>query len=171
MNMKTSVVTCFKKFITVKGRASRSECLWFWLFVIIVNLFLALCAIVLPIYVFGFIGNLSLMTYYAIIITDWLPNLWAFITLPPVICVTIRRLHDVNLSGWWILYYHLFLLVSAIMFLLFEYNFLKEPTLLILIIWVIIRVILLACAISPFYFLFKKGTAGDNRFGADPLAE
>ncbi len=153
MNMQTAVITCFKKFITIKGRASRSEFWWFALFSIIMSYGLKLF---IDVGIFGFeFQSLSPSSV-----------MWSIITFFPWICLYARRLHDINLSGWWQLYYCLFGLVSVILFLLLIYNVAVTQTVLIF-----IGIILLACAISPIYFLSKKGTAGDNRFGADPLAE
>jgi len=57
------------------------------------------------------------------------------ILLPPHLAVSIRRLHDQNLSGW---YY----LVSLIPF---------------------------AGPLMMLWWMTRPGTAGDNRFGSDPL--
>ncbi len=98
--------------------------------------------------------------------------LLTIITFIPLICVIIRRLHDINLSGWWVLFYHLFLIASVIVVgilvivgsIAFSFISLDDSGVLLVIIWV-------SALITAIYFLSKKGTAGDNRFGADPLAE
>lgn len=46
MTFKASVKTCFRKFATFQGRASRSEYWWFFLFMLIV--------IYLPLFAAGF---------------------------------------------------------------------------------------------------------------------
>ena len=61
---------------------------------------------------------------------------WSLANLLPGIAIGVRRLHDLDKSGWWVLI-ALIPLIGAI----------------ILIVW-----------------YCSKGTTGDNRFGADPLA-
>jgi uncharacterized membrane protein YhaH (DUF805 family) len=77
MNMGTAIMTCFKKYATYSGRASRSEFWYFLLFYLIVE-YLA--------YHFGIIGLL-------VEIVVWIP----------LFAAGIRRLHDADKSGWWIL--------------------------------------------------------------------
>jgi uncharacterized membrane protein YhaH (DUF805 family) len=54
----------------------------------------------------------------------------------------VRRFHDIDMSGWWVLG---FSILNAIPYL-----------------GVISALVML-------YFLIKKGTSGDNRFGSDPV--
>lgn len=78
MNFKDAIVSCFTKYVTLEGRASRSE-YWYWV------LFCILCSILL-------LDILKSETLYAI---------FNLLTLLPFIAVAARRLHDVNRSGWW----------------------------------------------------------------------
>ncbi len=137
MDMQTSVITCFKKYITIKGRASLSEFWWFILFNLIIYLFLNTIVIILYklAYELAYIGDTSLIMYHEI--ASIVPAIWYLLIVIPITCAYIRRLHDINRSGWWYLF-----------------------TFIPLIGW-----------ITSLVFLSKKGTAGDNRFGADPLAE
>ena len=94
MNMKEAVTSVLvKKYSTIEGRASRSEFWWFFLFYYLGS-FLASALDAGLGWQFGesdpFAGQpgvLYLLFLLAIII--------------PTICVTARRLHDVNRSGWW----------------------------------------------------------------------
>ncbi len=161
MNMQTAVKTCFKKFITIKGRASRSEFWWFILVIIIVTLLLR------------FFGDIQFFRHnpYLLEIRPF-STAWSLITLPALICVSVRRLHDINLSGWWVLFYYLLFIPSVIVVgilvivgsIAFNFISLDDSSVLLGIAW-------FGALITPIYFLSKKGTAGDNRFGADPLAE
>jgi len=69
-----AINSCFSKFITISGRARRSEYWWFSLFFFILTT---------PCFLIPFIG--------------WI--VW-LIMLIPYITVWIRRLHDANHSGW-----------------------------------------------------------------------
>jgi uncharacterized membrane protein YhaH (DUF805 family) len=83
MDFMTAVKTCISKYTTIEGRASRSEYWWFYLF----NIILLIVASVLD----AMIG----LPLFALVVTLGL--------IAPGICVSIRRMHDKNKSGWWLL--------------------------------------------------------------------
>ncbi|MDO6429569.1 DUF805 domain-containing protein [Flavitalea sp. BT771] len=76
-------IAAFKKYAVFNGRARRSEYWYFFLFNIIIS------------FVLGFIGGAMGNAYLQVI--------WALATLIPNIAVGVRRMHDVNKSGWFIL--------------------------------------------------------------------
>ena len=96
MNMKEAVTSAvFKKYATIEGRASRSEYWWFTLFSALGGILFYVIDAVLG-WQFGEpdifgnrAGDLNLLFRLALLV--------------PIVCVTARRLHDVNRSGWWIL--------------------------------------------------------------------
>lgn len=73
MDLTTSVKTCLSKYATFEGRAKRSEYWWFWL-----------CGTLL-----------SYVPFVGIIV--------AFGVIIPTVAAGVRRLHDTNHCGWWIL--------------------------------------------------------------------
>jgi uncharacterized membrane protein YhaH (DUF805 family) len=77
MDIKTAVVTCLTKYVEFEGRASRSEFWWFVLFQIIVVFILS--------FIFPLLGTIVSLAL-----------------LLPAIAATVRRLHDIGRSGWWI---------------------------------------------------------------------
>lgn len=83
MNFVEAIQAGFKNYVNFETRASRSE-YWYWtLFVIIFNT------------VFGGIwGNAALGLVGAI---------FALVTFVPNISISVRRLHDLGKSGWWLL--------------------------------------------------------------------
>ena len=94
MNMKEAVTSAvFKKYATIEGRASRSEFWWFFLFWVLGDILFDVLDAVLGWQfgepdIFGSQpGVLNLLFNLGI--------------LAPTVCVTARRLHDVNRSGWW----------------------------------------------------------------------
>jgi len=91
MNFSESISTCFRKFVSAKGRASRSEYWWFQLFLYL----LSFITIFVDILIFS--DNVMENAIFPI------NTITSLITLLPAVCVFIRRLHDVNRSGWWIL--------------------------------------------------------------------
>ena len=88
MTFSESISTCFKKYFVIQGRASRSEYWWFQL-------------IVTPSYFLSMVFNNEL-TYFFLGIT--------LFCLIPAISAGVRRLHDTNKSGF-------FLLISFIPFI------------------------------------------------------
>ena len=81
MTFNDSVSTCLKKYFVFQGRASRSEYWWFQL-------------IVSPSYAISTILE-NEITYFFLGIT--------LFTLIPAISVGVRRLHDTNRSGFFLL--------------------------------------------------------------------
>ncbi|MDB9734885.1 DUF805 domain-containing protein [Porticoccaceae bacterium] len=96
MNMKEAVTSAVvKKYATIEGRASRSEFWWFTLFLVLGGILFDVLDAVLG-WQFGepdIFGNRP----------GVLNLLYNLAVLVPIVCVTARRLHDVNRSGWWML--------------------------------------------------------------------
>ncbi len=89
MTFSQSIRTCFRKYVDFTGRAARSEYWWFTLFMIL--------------------GNLA-ATMVDIAMFDVPPEqygplngIFSLATFLPGLAVSVRRLHDVNRSGWWLL--------------------------------------------------------------------
>lgn len=83
MDFMTAVRTCLNKYFVIEGRAARSEYWWFYLFMIIVYVVAMIIDSVIGIPLFYLIAALGL--------------------LAPSICASIRRMHDKDKSGWWLL--------------------------------------------------------------------
>ena len=93
INFFDSIKICFKKYFIVEGRASRSE-YWYWvLFVIILDLFVD--------YLDATIAGVPWLEYEKLY--GPLGIVLTVITFLPGLAVSVRRLHDVNKSGWWLL--------------------------------------------------------------------
>ena len=110
-------MAALKKYATFEGRARRKE---YWFFV----LFYFVIAVVLSI-AEGMVGTGGILV-----------GLFALGMILPNLAVSVRRLHDTDHSGWWLL----------------------------------ISLVPLVGAIVLLVFFCTGGTAGSNRFGADPKA-
>lgn len=80
MTFGESITTCLAKYADFDGRASRSEYWWFYLFTVLVN--------------------------WGALIIDPFGVLYAVLNLAfllPTLSAAVRRLHDTNKSGWWML--------------------------------------------------------------------
>ena len=79
MNPFNYYIEVLKKYAVFSGRARRAECWYFYLFDFLISIVLALISegILFGIYSLG--------------------------TFIPGLAVSVRRLHDTNRSGWWLL--------------------------------------------------------------------
>jgi uncharacterized membrane protein YhaH (DUF805 family) len=85
MDFSQAIKICLNKYATLSGRAQRSEYWYFFLFMVIVNII----ASVLDSVIFGDIPVLYLIATLALLV--------------PSIAAGVRRLHDTDKSGWWLL--------------------------------------------------------------------
>lgn len=76
MNFGQAISTCFSKYATFSGRASRPEFWWFFLFQLLVSI-------------------------AASMLGDLVSSLVSLALLLPALAVGARRLHDIGKSGWW----------------------------------------------------------------------
>lgn len=83
MTFVDAVKTCLAKYVDPKGRAGRAEYWWFLLFNVIVGVVFGIVDAIIGNKVLGYLVDLALL----------LPN----------IMVGIRRLHDLDRSGWFLL--------------------------------------------------------------------
>lgn len=117
MGFTDAILSGFRNYVTFSGRAARSE-YWYWV------LFSVLASIGGEI--------LDAITGGAGLINGAVA-LGLFL---PALSVAVRRLHDLDRTGWW----YLIILIPLV-------------GLIVLIVWFV-----------------KRGTAGPNRFGPDPLS-
>jgi uncharacterized membrane protein YhaH (DUF805 family) len=141
MTYKQSLRTCLlQKYATFSGRASRSEYWWFMLTVIAVLVlpglgFSVAQSLGVPVDA-GYLAN-AVVTVGSIFFA-----IFGLAILIPSLAVTVRRFHDINLSGWWYLGLVLATFVPVVGFL---------------------------ATLANFGIPVLKGTQGPNRFGPDPL--
>lgn len=89
MTFGQSISTCFSKYCTFSGRASRSEYWWWFLFSFIIG-----C-------LFGIPSSITAVNHSA---SSGLPIISYIVSLAlflPSLGVLFRRLHDTGKSGWW----------------------------------------------------------------------
>jgi len=134
-----AIATCLRKYVVFRGRARRPE-YWYWL------LFQVLLTI------------LALALDAATVDRTWGPfhlavDLGLFL---PTVAVMVRRLHDTDTSGWWVV-------IPLIAIAIPPIRAIAIPP---------IAVIALIGWIALFVQTCRRGTAGANRFGpefAQPL--
>lgn len=101
MTFGDSIGTCFSKYATFDGRASRSEFWWWFLFTL-------------------------LASAGASIFSDKLSALFSLVVLLPSLAVGARRLHDTDRSGWFLLLW-LIPLIGWLILLVWATQESKEP--------------------------------------------
>jgi uncharacterized membrane protein YhaH (DUF805 family) len=86
MGFGQAIATCFRKYAVFSGRASRSE---YWFFVLFeILLYIVLVAVDIA----AFRGSMNVFSTLA-----------SLVLLLPGLAVQVRRLHDTDKSGWWVL--------------------------------------------------------------------
>ena len=135
----------FRRYAEFSGRSRRME---FWSY----NLFNLIVYAILFAVLFGTMGGLGVFSPtqganpsailsglfggFGLVI-----GLYVLATFIPTLAVTVRRLHDRDMSGWWYLGFMVLSLIPLVGFIV---------------------------SIAFLVIMFLPGTPGPNRFGADP---
>lgn len=154
-------IKCIKNYVNFSGRACRKEYWYFTLFTLIFMLVATTCDIAL----------FSLERAMVFSPFQWIFGL--FILLPQL-AVLVRRLHDTNRSGKWVLWYYLLFFVWAIIMLIYLFYYIISmkiddvPA-----DFVAVMIAGLGFCVWTVFFLVwccQRGTVGTNKYGPDPLA-
>lgn len=131
-----------KKYFQFSGRANRKEYIVFTVF------FFLLCKF-LELFVFSDLVNSDIrsMNFYEIESYIYIALFFVLFLFIPSLSITVRRLHDLNLNGWWVLFIYLLTMLYIIFFkqYVFLFGYIIDTPLLIL-----------------------KGTSGTNKYGEPP---
>ena len=104
MGFTDALKTCYEKSFIIEGRASRSEYWWFQSHIIAA-------------FIFGMTVDPDGLFMF------WLFILLVLVSLPANFCVTVRRWHDLELSGW-----HVLILVIPFIGILVTWIFFCMPS-------------------------------------------
>jgi uncharacterized membrane protein YhaH (DUF805 family) len=152
MGFGEAIRVCLAKYVDFTGRARRSEYWWFVVFAVLVGIATAVIdRVVAP----GYVavhgrGPVSMLASLALLL--------------PSIAVSVRRLHDIDRTGWWILIFYAAVIVLVFVAIGSAFTGHAATALLLLL-------VLLAFCVWLIVWFATKGTAGPNRFGPDPLAD
>jgi uncharacterized membrane protein YhaH (DUF805 family) len=160
------------KYVQFNGRARRSEYWLFFLFQFVVSIALGLI---------GAIAGLKAPMEAA-------TNLFSLAMLLPTIAVSVRRFHDINRTGWWVIFPLVVLIVTLIIYFVFNGTAFiaamkdvdlqavqaEDETAIMdmftalapMLLWVWLPTWL--ASVVTFVFHVMDGTKGANRFGPDP---
>jgi uncharacterized membrane protein YhaH (DUF805 family) len=124
---------CFRKYATFRGRSARQEYVVFTIANFILSAILGLIPVV--------------------------GGIFGLIIILPGLAVAVRRLHDLNKSGWWLLAPYGIMLIGLI-----GIAATVEEGRAALWVWVIVLGGVAALVMS-IWMIFTRGTIGSNRFG------
>ena len=158
MTFLSAVQSGFRNFATFTGRASRAEFWWWTLFALLVQ------------------GVTSA-------VDDTVNSIASLVLLLPGLAVNVRRLHDTNRRGWWLVWPLLTLLVGIVSFALFavsasldlakssEWDLedaLQGAPIVFVIIGGVALLATLVLGLINLSFTLMKSDPGMNRFGPPP---
>ena len=144
-----------EKYAEFSGRASRSEYWWFFLAIVVAYIVVSI--------VENIVGLNQMMGPYGI-----LSLLLLLGTLVPSIAVGVRRLHDTNRSGWWIL---IALVPYGLMALAGVMALAGAGALGLLAMMGLIGIVAMVGAVVLLIFMVLPGTPRDNNYGPPPSAD
>ena len=101
----------FQRYFDFSGRSSRSEFWFFELFLIISGIAVGLAETIIT-------ATLGFPLF--------LQAIWGLFTFIPSISIAVRRLHDIDKSGWWLLL-HIIILFGSIVLLIFHIKNTQGP--------------------------------------------
>lgn len=167
MGFGAAIASGFNNYANFNGRAARSEYWWWFLFVVLLGIGVGIVGGVLDVAMGSKLPDLALRGVLQLALL--LPNL----------AVAVRRLHDLNRSGWWIgAIFIIWLFVLALFVpvaLRMNENHLGGygamdgiPAAVFLVMGLLV---LVAGVFGLMLFIWNcmRGTRGPNRFGDDPL--
>lgn len=147
MGFGESISVCFRKYVTFSGRANRAEFWWWYLFTFLLGITATLTDLALgvPLHEDGAASVACRL-----------------LTMLPTLAVMVRRLHDIDMSGWWIGAY--FVVVTPFLFVV-EGGPLSGGARVLVGLWaLVVCCFTIVMVIASLY----RGTRGPNRYGRAP---
>ena len=173
LSFTQAVRSVLTQYATFTGRASRAEYWWFFLFTVLLNAVTGIPDLVLG----RVVQDLNGFTPFGTVV--WLA------LLVPTLAVSVRRLHDSDLSGWWMAAWYglwsaaaLAMLVAGfVLFDPFSLFVASDPSAVLigpgsataLAAVAAGGLLLLAGAVLWLVLMLRESTPGANRFGPSPL--
>lgn len=96
MNFIDAVKSAYSNFANFSGRAQRSAYWWFTLFNFIVFIVLALAE-------GGGSFNSGDGSVQFVVVGGLFSGIWSLVNFIPGLSLSVRRMHDLDKSGWWLL--------------------------------------------------------------------
>ena len=145
MSFSQAIRSGFANYVNFAGRAARSE-YWYWV------LFVSLVGIAATALDRAFVANRH----------GPLEVVWHLATVLPSLALGVRRLHDTDRSGWWLV---AVFAASAALVVFFVFVGLPFVPMAITVIGALVLIYWLVL----FWWFCQPGTRGPNSYGADPF--
>lgn len=142
-----------EKFFQFHGRSPRAEYWWFWVLCLVLGV------------ITGLFDELAGLNDPSAPFTLTTPV--SFVLLIPSLAVTVRRLHDINKSGWVMLGYFIALYVPFILVFLTPVGWILLFTLGETIVWIAVGAMMIT-AVKFVLLMATDGSPGDNLYGPNP---
>jgi uncharacterized membrane protein YhaH (DUF805 family) len=141
--------TLIKKYAVFSGRACRAEWFYFLLFSVLLTFIVSMV---------GAFFSVSTIDVESLAYLKWISLAIGVVLLIPSFSVTVRRLQDLNLSYFWVIPFVIGSILS--LYTLIDMAGTQNA-----------RLSSISMLISIIYIIgfLRKGDAGKNRFGNDPL--
>jgi uncharacterized membrane protein YhaH (DUF805 family) len=151
LNPLEFAVLPLRKYADFSGRAPRAEYWWFYLGSVILNFLAGLLD--------GALGTSEIIS-----------GAVSLALLLPSLAVTVRRLHDTDRSGWWLLAFVAVFGVIGAMAVLGGPSLGQSfgSTAGMFTFMMVAVLAMLAVGITMLVFMVQEGTEGENRYGSDP---
>lgn len=146
LDFKKLAIQPLYKYFDLKGRATRTEYWGFFLFSMVLNFVQGMF--------FGILGGLTQLSTFSL-----LSSLVSLILVIPSITVSVRRLHDIDRSGWYLLIPSAFSAITLLSILFFSIQLIFLP---------LFAIGAIGCFVSSFYLLFLFCNDSDketNKYG------
>lgn len=161
----------FKHYAHFGGRAQRSQFWWWYLFLIIMQVLLSAADSAFGLQVGRSETDVTVGDTTIPVVNNGagvLSTLFALAVVLPTLAVAVRRLHDTDRSGWWIIAPFVAYLAAAVAVGIAIAAGAGPIVLGVLGLGFGLGAIL---AIVLLVFYIQKGTAGPNTYGPDPLGQ
>ena len=158
MTFQQAIITCFRKYFTLSGRASRSEYWWFVLFNFLGGLIASATE--------TFINNVSGTPGGPTLLS----GAFSLVTLIPGFTAGVRRMHDTGRSGWH-LFYPLIAILGLSTFVGLFGPASGDVTQISGGFGLIVAIALIVVVLSPFiviWWLTRPSEPGQNQYGPNP---
>ncbi len=168
-SMMEATKACLRKYATFSGRARRSEYWWFYLATYIASIIFALVWVISMFIQLGIwsasdsFNSHEPMDMFLMNPGFWIYVLFMLAIILPGLAVTVRRLHDLGKSGWYLLVPFLCAMLPFASLLIAKYN-----QALFIPIFIIDYVMNLAVAIIFIIWMASNGKRETNKWGPSP---
>jgi uncharacterized membrane protein YhaH (DUF805 family) len=144
-------IKVLKQYVDFSGRARRKE---YWMYTLFYSIFVTV------LFIIGNISGIGMLLYYIYALGMFLPSL----------AVAVRRLHDTDRSGWWLLLVSPYVCIVPLT-IINLINGRSSPDGGIAALTMLFSILGFAGCIWLIVLLAKDGQTGDNQYGKDPKSD